>query len=206
MYRRLNPILPRPSNHFPRGRAVLDAAKSHLAQEPNTGRSEFFEILFLHARLDARGACMHFDAARTKSRKNALGVYRHRFQPDDVTRAAGRVYFSSRNHRGYSAVQGTVDPAQLVLARRPITSHRMHMTVDKTGSDDGAVCVNDCVAAFGLEILLATNGRNPAIDSDNGVAVEDRPLKISAENQANVADHQFGGCSRLLFVKSHAHA
>src|SRR5579864_6896954 len=147
---------------------------------------------------------MHFDAARTKSRKNALGVYCHRFQADDVTRAAGRVYFSSRNHRSYSTVQGTVDPTQLVLARRPITSHRMHMTVDKTGSENGAVCVNDCVAAFGIETLLVPNGRNPAIDSDNGVAFEDRSLQISAENQADVADHQFDGCRRLPFVKSHA--
>ena len=45
--------------------------------------------------------------------------------------------------RGDAAMEKAVDPAELILARRPVAEHRMHMAVDETGTDGGALGVDD---------------------------------------------------------------
>ena len=66
------------------------------------------------------------------------------------------------------------DPAELVLPRRPVAEHRMHVAVDQARRDRAAVSVNGGFGAAGVAVLDAPDLRDAAIDRDDGVGVENR--------------------------------
>ena len=143
------------------------------------------------SRTGAPGVDLH--ASGAKRLEGALRKDRHRLQTDDIFRAAGRVDFSGGNHRGDAAVQTAVDPAQLVLAGRPIAADRMHVAVDQSRSERRAFGVDDGGGVRRVDVFFFADGVDHSVDRDDGVGVENRMVEISAEKEPDVADHQFVG-------------
>src|ERR1700692_2176607 len=106
---------------------------------------------------------MDLYAAGTERPERALRKNRHRFQADDVAWTAGHVDLSSGNHRGDAAGQKAVDPVELVLPRRTAAGHGMHMAVDQARSDGRVVGVDEGGGAFGVDVLGASDCRDPAV-------------------------------------------
>ncbi len=71
--------------------------------------------------------------------ERALREDRHRLQPDDVARPAGHVHLAGGDHGGDAAMQIAVDPADLVLPRRPVAGDGMDVAVDQAGRHGRAV-------------------------------------------------------------------
>ncbi len=130
--RALDSILARPSDHLTRGRSIFYATQPDLPQHGDASRCQLFKILLNHSMLDHRSPRMNSHAPGTKHRKCPLGKDGHRFHADHIFRPPRRVHLARGNHRSDSAMQVAVDPANLVLPRRPISGHRMHMAVDQS--------------------------------------------------------------------------
>src|SRR6185437_16543845 len=101
--------------------------ETYFAEPPHTRGGHLLEVLLDHTRLDDRRTGVNLDAARPQIGKRALRKNRHRLQADDVLRAAGHVDFTRGDHGGNAAMQKTVDPSDLVLARRPLAGDRMYV-------------------------------------------------------------------------------
>ncbi len=199
----LDAVFARPSDHLARGRAVLDAAEPDFAEQLDAGRGEFPEIVLDHFAFDHRRAGMNLHAAGAQRPERALREDRHRLQADDVARPAGHVHLAGRDHRGDAAVEIAVDPADLVLPRRPVAGDGMNVAVDQAGRDGGAVGVDDGGGAFGVDVLGAADRRDLAVDGDDRVGVEDRLLQGAREQQPDIADHQLGRAGCLGCIVGH---
>ena len=125
--------------------------------------------------------------------ERALRKDRHRLEPDNVFRAPGRVNFSGGNHRRHAAMQAAVDPAQLILSRRPIATYRVYVAIDQSRSQSRAFRIDRCCCARDVEIFGFTNSLNHSVDRDDCVGIEDRLIKISAEQEPDIADDKFAG-------------
>ena len=111
--------------------------------------------------------------------------------------------FARRDHGGDAAVQKTVDPADLVLPRRPVAGDGMNVAVDQAGRNSGAIGIDDGGGAFGIDVRGAADGGDPAVLGDDGVGIEDRLLHGAGEHEPDIADHQFGRAGGLGFVVRH---
>ena len=151
-------VLARPRHHLLRLVGFLDAAEADLAQQRDAGRGQFGEVALDHALLEHRRAGQHLDAARAEAGEGALRGDRQRLDADDVLRPAGQVHLARRDHRRHAAVEAAVDPAELVLPRRPVAEHRVHVAVDQARRDGGAARIDDDVGALGIEVLRAADG------------------------------------------------
>ncbi|MGY4455073.1 hypothetical protein ACVWZR_009733 [Bradyrhizobium sp. i1.3.1] len=100
-------------------------------------------------------------------------------------------------------MQIAVDPADLVLARRPVARHRVDMAVDQAGRDRGAVGLDDGGRAFGVEVLEAADRSDLAVLGDDGVAVQDRLFQGAGQDQADIPDHELRGSGGLGGVMRH---
>ena len=87
-------------------------------------------------------------------------------------------------------MQIAVDPADLVLPRRPVAGDGMDVAVDQAGRDRGAVGVDDGGGAFGVDVLEAADRGDLAVLGDDGVAVQDRLFQRAGQDQADIADHE----------------
>ena len=150
----LNPEFARPGHHLPRRGAVFHASQADLAQHGDARRGQVFEIFLDHSVLNHRRAGVNSHAAGSKGRERPLGKNRHGLQPDHIFRTAGSVHFAGGNHAGDSAMQVAVDPANLVLARRPVAGHRMHVAVDQSRSQGRAFGIDDQSRAFAVDVFL----------------------------------------------------
>ena len=127
-----------------------------------------------------------------------------RLEADDVARAARHVHLAGRDHGGDAAIEVGVDPADLVLARRPVAGDGVHVAVDQARRQCRAVGVDDVGGALLVDVLGAPDGGDAAVLGHHGVGVEDRVLQRAGEQQADVADHQFlGFLSRGLCLVGH---
>src|ERR1019366_3595984 len=115
--------------------AVLDAAEPDLAEQLDARRRQLLEIFLDHAGLDHRRAGMHLDPAGTKIIERALLENAHGLDTDHSARPAGHVTLAGEVHGGAAAVEKAVDPADLVLPRRPVAGDGMNMAVDQAGRD-----------------------------------------------------------------------
>ena len=102
------------------------------------------------------------------------------------------MHFTSRNHGGDAAVEAAVDPADLILARGPITGDRVDVTVNQSGSKCAAVGVDEVRRALGVDILLSANCGDAAVYDYDSVSIEDRMGEITAEDQSDIANDEFG--------------
>ena len=124
---------------------------------------------------------MHLHAAGPEVVERALRGDRQRLDADDVLGPAGQMHLAGRDHRRDAAVACRVDPAELVLARRPVAEHRVHVAVDQPGRDGGALARRSPSSAPSASMSLALADRgDAAVDGDDGVGVEDRPGEVAA--------------------------
>src|SRR5258708_1942609 len=203
--RALYTVLPGPRNHTMSGGAVLYAAKSNLAQEFDSRGSQFFEVIFNHALLQHRRPSVDFHASRPKILEGSLRKDRHCLQSDDIFRAAWRMHFSGGDHRGDTTMQTAIDPAELILTRRPIAADGMYVAVDQSWGQCRALGVDCCGGAALVQIFLFAYGVDVAVNRDNRIRVENRTIEVAAQKEPNVADHKFGRNGRLRGgVLSHA--
>ena len=199
----LDAVFARPSDHLARGGSVLDAAEADLAEQLDAGRGEFLEILLDHFGLDHRRAGMNLHAAGAQRPECPLRENRHRLQADDVAGAARHMHLARRDHGGDAAMQEAVDPADLVLPRRPVAGDGMHMAVDQARRDGGAVGVDNGGGAFGIDVPGVSDRGDPAVFGHDRVGVEDRLFQGSAQQQADIADHQLARAGGLRFIVGH---
>jgi hypothetical protein len=96
-----------------------------------------------------------------------------------------------------------VDPADLVLARRPVASDRMDVAVDQARRDGGAVGINNGGGALGVDVLEAADRRDPAVLGHDRVGIQDRLFQRPRQQQPDIADHQLAGTGRLGCVVRH---
>ena len=132
----LDAVFARPGDHLPAGLAVLDRAEADLAEQLHAGRGEIAEILLDHAVLDHRRAG-HAPSRRTGGRWR-------RFVAPRSPAPSGRRCRVGRPGVCTSPAEiivvtppcsSRIDPADLVLPRRPVAGDRMHMAVDQAGRD-----------------------------------------------------------------------
>ena len=97
-------------------------------------------------------------------------------------------------------MHGLFNPAQLVLARCPVTKYRVNVAVNQARADATLLRVDDgdcvtLVAVFGF----AHSNNQPVVD-DDGVCIKNRLANIARQQQANVLDDDFAGYSGGLQV------
>ena len=127
---------------------------------------------------------------------------RHRFQADDIFGPPGSVNLSRRDHCGDAAVQIAVNPAELILAWSPVAADGMHVAVDEAGSKRRAFGVD---GDGGLRKCLGPSLSHGLIRSPMATTVrhQDGVAKVSAEQEADVADDEFILNCCLRFVVRH---
>ncbi len=188
----LDAVFARPGDHLAGRLTVLHRAQPDLAEQADTGFGEIAKILLDHAVFDDRRPGMHFDAGRAKGRKGPLRGDGECLDPDDVARSAGHVHFAGGDHRGDAAMQARVDPAELILARRPVAGNRMHMAVDKAGDERRPVGIDHGRGVVAVDVLLASDGGDATVDGNQRISVKDRLFESARQEQPDVADHQLG--------------
>ena len=117
----------------------------------------------------------------TKRRKRSLRKHRHRLQPNYVFGSPRRMHLARRNHRCHAAMQVAINPADLILARRPISRHRMHVAIDQSRQQAGSSCVDNQPGSLAIDVLLPPNRGNLAVYGENCVRIQNRPRQISAQ-------------------------
>ena len=197
------PYLRAHADHLPRGRAVLDAAEADFAEQLDAGRGQLLEIVLDHLAFDHRRAGVHLHAAGAQRPERALRKNRHRLQPDDVAGTAGHVDLAGGNHGGDAAMEVAVDPADLVLPRRPVAGDGMDVAVDQARRDGGAVGVDDRGGALGVDVLEAADRSDLAVLGHDRIAVQDRLLQRPRQQQPDIADHQLARAGCLGCVVGH---
>src|ERR1700733_5307006 len=90
--------------------------------------------------------------------ERALRKDRHRLEANDVAGPAGHVHFAGRDHGGDAAMQIAVDPAALILPRRPVAGDGVDMAVDQAGRDRGAGGIDGRGGVLGVDVLGAADG------------------------------------------------
>src|SRR5579872_2111543 len=87
-------------------------------------------------------------------------------------------------------MHGRVDPADLILPRRPVAGDGMDMAVDQSRREHGALRIDDGLGVGGVDLREAADGCDPAADGDEAVGVEDRPIEIAAEQEPDILDDE----------------
>ena len=174
--RALNSVFARPVDHLLTGGAVLDRAEADLSQQLYACVGEVLEVLLDHAVFDHRSTGVDLDAAGAEIFVPALRGDRHGFEANDIPWATGHVDLSGGNQRGDAAVQGAVDPMELLLAGRVVADDGMNVAVDQTGGERDAVGIDRGGCTVCVEVLLAANSGNLSVLGDDAIGFEDRIL------------------------------
>ena len=72
---------------------------------------------------------------RPEIREGALGRDGERLDADAVLRASGQMHLAGRHEGRDPAMHAALDPAELILARRPVAEGRVAMAVDEAGRE-----------------------------------------------------------------------
>ena len=89
-------------------------------------------------------------------------------------------------------MKAAVDPADLILARGPITDNRVDVAVNQPRSKCRTVGVDEVRCALGVNILLPSDCGDAAVYDYDSVSIEDRVGEITAEGQSDIANDEFG--------------
>ena len=65
------------------------------------------------------------------------------------------------------------------------------MAVDQAGADTGLVCINDGFCTRQVAIFLSPHSNDQSVVDHDGVGLQDGPINIARQQQANVFDHDF---------------
>ena len=125
--RALDAVLARPANHLPCFLATLDRAETDLTEQPHARGRQFRKIRLDHTALEYRRAREHLDPGGSEVRKGALRRDGQRLEADEILRSAGKMNLARRDQRADATVQRRVDPTELVLPRRPVADHGVHV-------------------------------------------------------------------------------
>ena len=67
----------------------------------------------------------------------------------------------------------------------------MHVAVDESGGERGALGVDRSRGTGSVDVFFFADSANDAVDRNHRVGVKNGMVEVSAEEEANVADHQF---------------
>lgn len=124
------------------------------------------------------------------------------FRPTMSLGRPGEMHLARADHRRDAAIEKGFDPAELVLARRPVAEDRMHMAVHETRRNGAAHGVDDGSARRIGQVLQAADGRDAAVLDQDRIGVQDRIRQVAREHQADVTDDRFAlGRSRRRFER-----
>ena len=101
------------------------------------------------------------------------------------------MHFTGRYHGGHAAVHGGIDPANLVLPGRPVAKYGVNVAVDQAGGNAGLVHVDGGFCAFEVTVVFKPHGDDQAVMDNDGVGVQNGPVNVSREQQADVFDDDF---------------
>ncbi len=94
-------------------------------------------------------------------------------------------------------MQVAVDPANLILTRRPVSRYRMHVAVDQSRRERCALGVDSDGRACGIEILRFADSGNLAVHGDHSVGIENRTSDVATQQKPDVVDHEPSRSDRL---------
>ncbi len=195
----LNAVLACPRHHLFRFVARLDRAQAHLTEQAHPGFRQFLEVLFEHAFFDHGRTRQNLDTPWPEVVKRTLRRDGEGLQANNVFGPAWQVNFAGRNHGGHTAMHGRINPADLVLARRPVPKHRMYMAVNQPRANTRLVCINHGLRVLDIAILKLAHGHNQPVIHHDGVGIQYGFIDITGQQQADIPDHDFsglsGGCS-----------
>ena len=200
MDRALDAVLARPRHHLLRLVAGLHRPQAHLAEQRDAGVGQVLEVLLDHAFLDHWRAGQYLHAAGAEVVEGALCGDGQRLETHDVLRAAGQVHLTGGDHRRHAAVHRRIDPAELVLPRRPVAEHRVHVAVHEAGCDAGLARIDGDLRAGRVAIGLLADGDDQAVVDDESIGLEDRVVDVSRQQEADVLDDDLARrciCSQL---------
>src|SRR6202035_5055080 len=103
--------------------------------------------------------------------------------------------------RAHPTILRAVGPS--LTPRRPVTGDGMNMAVDQAGRYRRAIGIDDGGGAFGIDVFGAADRRDPAVDGQNRVGIQNRLLEGPREHQPDITDHEFGRPGCLGFVVGH---
>ena len=189
MDRALHSVFARPTDHLRRRLAILDGTKPDFTQQRHARLGHFREVFFYHPVFNHRGTCMHLDARGSKVFVPTLRRDRHRLKADDIFWPTRHVHFASRYQGGYTAMQGRIDPPQLLLSRRIVPHHRVHMAVDQPGRKGRTMGINFGGGRFAIHVFLIAPCADLTVVRDQAVAIKNRHLHFPRKDHADVSDH-----------------
>ena len=158
-----------------------------------TGFGQLAKIVLGEPGLEDQRAGDDLHAARAEGSEGPLGGDRQRLDADDVLRTSRIVCLTGRDHGGDAAVERGFDPTDLVLARGPVAGHRVHMVVDEARRDNAALGVDLAVDGTEFDRGSLADRADEAVLHEEGVGVEDRPVDIATQQQADVSDRKPAG-------------
>ncbi len=181
--------LARPGGNFENLRRVAHGSEADLAQQAHPRRAHLGVVGLGHPALRHRRAGQHLGAERAERRKAALRGNGQRLHAHRVPGAAGQVNLAGADQRGRAAMHHRLDPAELVLPRRPVAERRVDVVVDQPRHRRAAVRLDHPRAGHGK---AAARGDDAIPLDQDGVGVEEGPGEVAREDQAQVADDGLG--------------
>ena len=84
-------------------------------------------------------------------------------------------------------MQVAVDPAQLILAWRPVATDGMNVAVNETRGKDRAFGIDVDRGSGSVDVFFFAHGNNAIVDRDHGVGVEDGIGEIATKQEPDIA-------------------
>ncbi|KAH0432775.1 hypothetical protein KCU90_g5292, partial [Aureobasidium melanogenum] len=181
--RALNAVLAGPRHHLCGFLAALHTAQTDLTEQLHARFRKLLEVLFDHALLDHWRARHDLHAA-TDTRaahpfERTLRGNRERLDAEYVFRTPRQVHFAGGDHGRHATVQIRLDPAHLILPRRPVAEHRMHVGVDQARRDRGAFAVDRGSRALEVTVFLPADRDDHAVVDHQRVRIENRFVDVA---------------------------
>src|SRR5258706_34082 len=107
------------------------------------------------------------------------------------------------DHGGDAAMEETVDPVELGLARRPVAEDGMDVAIDQAWRECGTFGVDLGYGACGVEVLGLADRANLAVVGDNRIDIQDRSVEIAGEQQTDIPDDQSASISAGTLCFNH---
>ena len=186
----LNAIFAGPVHHLPRGFAVLDGPQPHFAHQGHARIGEVLEVLLLHPVFDDRRARMNLDAGGPEILVPTLRGNRHGLEADHILGPPGHMHLARRDQRCHPAVQGAVDPMQLLLSGRVIADDRVNMAVDQSRRQRDPLGIDNGVRPVAIQIAFLTPLRDFTVDCDQAVGVQNGVFHLARQHLSNVLDDE----------------
>ena len=190
MNSRLNAIFACPFDHLSGGFPGLDRTQTDLTKQCYPGIGKLFKIRLNHAFFNYRRTGQHFHPGRPEIFVPALRGNRHCFEPDNVFRAARRMHLASRDHRCHPTMQTGINPVNLLLARRVIANHRMHMAVNQPRRKRHTMRIDNACRLICIKVMIGANRTDTAINGNHTVSIDKRFFQLARQNLANIFDHK----------------